>query len=226
MSQEYYWDEFHGVNASAMGRYLTKKELKFIEAFLKENKVKNCLEIGCGSGRLSTRILKHDINLIGIDIDPLPLKILNERGPKMKTIQADASKPLPFKDNFFDCIFAIESIDYLTDLDSFFKECIRVLHSKGFIIFTSGNAFSYKKILQQKFGRHKAQYRFSTKDIKNSLNRAGFRIKNLKGFNWLPCRRESDSRLIPIFDHFEEILGLGNLPFVSPWIMCQAQKVR
>lgn len=220
--KQYYWDEFHGVNATAMGRYLTQKELEFIEAFLKDHRLQNCLEIGCGSGRLSIPIFKHGIKLTGIDIDALPLKLLHEREPKIKTIQADASKPLPFADKSFDCVFAIESMDYLTDIDSFFQECRRVLKPNGFIIFTIGNAMSYKSWLQKRFGRHQGRYLFSAKDVKSSLAHAGFKAINFKGYNWLPMRRESNSFLIPLASHFEQKLGLENLPSISPWIMCLA----
>ncbi len=221
----YYWDEIYGVNNSAMGRYLTKKELAFIEDFLGTQKnIRNILELGCGSGRLSIPVYKkYKFQITGLDADPVALKLLNERENKIKTIKADLSKPLKFKDNSFDFILSIEFLDYLTDLDAFFKECGRVLAPGGYMIFTSGNAASYKRRLQQLFGRHKGRYLFTTGDIKNSLRRAGFEIKKLQGYNWLPVRRESQSPLIPVLAHLEKNLGLENLPSASPWIICLAR---
>lgn len=223
--KEYYWDEFHGVNNTAIGRYLTGRELDFIENFLDRHAVKDCLELGCGSGRLSVPVYrKYKFNITGVDIDPVPLKLLNERQPKIKTKKADLSQPLPFADNSFDFILAIEFLDYLTDLDAFFQECHRVLKPHGHILFTSGNAQSYKSWLQKRFGRHQGRYLFNTRDITNSLGRAGFEIGQIKGYNWLPLRRESNSFLVPLFSHIETSLGLEKIPNISPWIISWARR--
>ena len=219
MSEQYYWDEFHGVNAAKLGHYLTQKELTFIESFLAEHKIKKCLEIGCGSGRLSRHIIKHKIDLTGIDIDQTALKILNQRYPKIKTRKVDASQKLPFTTSSFDCIMAIEFLDYLTDLDSFFAEVSRVLASGGFFLFTCGNGANYKKWLQQKFGRHQGRYLFTTPVITISLSRNNLKLLKLQGYNWLPVRRESNNPLIPVFAHLEKYLGLESLTNFSPSVI-------
>lgn len=222
MMKNYYWDEVTGVNNSAMGRYLTHKEWTFIDEFLvKQTNISKVLDLGCGSGRLTIPVYKkYKFEITGLDADATALKILNSREPKVKTIKADLSQPFKFKDNSFDFILCIEFLDYLTDIDSFFKECSRVLKPNGYFIFTSGNAKSYKKRLQQIFGHHKGRYLFSTKEIKNSFEKANFNLKKINGFNWLPVRRESNSPILTIFSHFEKNLGLENLPNISPWIIC------
>lgn len=223
MTEKYYWD-VDVANATKMGMYLTENEMRFIDSFLDQHTIKNCLDIGCGSGRFSVPLHKKGINMTALDCNTLPLNILKEKAPDIKTLCLDASNGLPFENSSFDCIIAIELVDYLPDLTSFFKECNRVLKSGGFLLFTSANKNSYKNLLHKIFSRYRTFYRFSFTDVKSSIEKSGFLVEKVCGFHWIPCDRVSSSKLIPFFESIEKKMKLQNLPSISPWVFFIAKK--
>ena len=62
--KDYYWDI---ANTTRVGEYLSRKEGKFINSFLKENNISFCLDVGCGSGRFSIPISQHRINVVSVE---------------------------------------------------------------------------------------------------------------------------------------------------------------
>lgn len=90
------------------------------------------LSIGCGCGR--------DLRLIGrnrLGVDVFPSNIVLANSQDILAILADA-RTLPFKDNSFDALLAIESAEYIpvTDTTKFINELNRVLKPKGTILLT------------------------------------------------------------------------------------------
>lgn len=205
MSEKYYWDI---ANATSTGKYLTKKEMEFINSFLDCHSTKK--DIGCGSGRFSISLHKKGINVTALDGDTLPLNILKEKAPDIKTLCLDAAKGLPFENSCFDCIISIEVVDYIPDLTKFFKECNRVLKPNGFLLFTSLNKNSIKKIFHKIFSKYRIFYRFSFTDVKSSIEKSEFSIEKVYGFNWIPVSRSSNSKIIPIFEFLEDKIKLQN----------------
>ena len=56
------------------------------------------------------------------------------------------------------------------------------------------------------------------------LRERGFQIKNVEGMNWLPIKRDADSRWIPLASRIEKNLKLRNFPSISPGVFYIAQK--
>jgi len=220
MTKEYRWDV---ENRTKVGKYLSARENEFLESFLAEKKIKTAVDLGCGSGRFTIPIHQRGIKIIGVDKDRFPLSLLKEKCPEIKTVCMDATEKLPFKKSSFNCVFAIQFVDYVDNLAQFFKECRRILKPNGYLVFTLSNKNSYKKILYSIAGKDKGNYGFSFSQIKKILDRGDFMINKAYGYHWIAFYRDSNNRLIDIFANLEKKLNLRQIPLFSPWVFYIAQ---
>lgn len=217
MKEDYYWDT---ANETNMGKYLTRRTLKFICGFLDVRY--KCLDVASGSGRFSIPISKRGIDVVAVDLDIVPLKKLAGNLKDVMIIRGDANR-LPFHDSSFDCIISLETIDYLSVAD-ILKEYKRVPRDDGYLIINISNRCSYKGYVQRFLSPYRTFYRHSLSDMKLCLSDEGFKILICKGYNWIPFRRGSNHALIPMFDLIEDSLHLGHLANISPWVIIAAYK--
>ncbi len=124
-----------------------KNILKRLSLVSSSRKIQYILDAGCGDGELSKKIKKiTNAQVYGVDISPNKCKLAEQKGIIIK--EADLNKKIPFKDNFFDMVFASEVIEHLVNPDNFLKEARRVLKDKGILILTTPNLASwYNRIL-------------------------------------------------------------------------------
>ena len=95
------------------------------------------LDVACGSGYGTGYLAdKGAERVIGGDISQSALKYANAYFKKENTdfIYLDASKELPFHDEYFDVLVSMETIEHLLDAENFLAECRRVLKSEGVFI--------------------------------------------------------------------------------------------
>lgn len=95
------------------------------------------LDIPCGTGELSRRLLAKSPNLCitGADISPGMLKQAKSKdaGEKVKWIDAEVSR-LPFADREFDYVICANSFHYFSTPEQALVELRRVLRPKGVLI--------------------------------------------------------------------------------------------
>jgi ubiquinone/menaquinone biosynthesis C-methylase UbiE len=208
------------LNATKMGEYLTQKELQFIDSIIKTPNL-NILDIGGGSGRFAIPLSEKGGHVTVLDISGKAIELLNKKSSGIKTIVGDG-ETYQFKGKY-DCILVIETIEYIKDIESFFKKCRELLNDNGIIIVTMCNRHSYKMLHPHR--RTRPWSYFATEyDFKMILEKCGFKIVKSRGFNWLPFGRGSDSSLIPVCAGCEDFLGLGELAGVSPWVIFAGRK--
>ncbi len=97
---------------------------------LKDIKQAKVLEIGCGSGEMS-KVLSQNNKVFAMDLED---NSENFRDTPIKFLQHDLNKPLPFEDNVFDYVLAVEVLEHVQDLDRAIKEISRVLKQNGIFI--------------------------------------------------------------------------------------------
>ena len=123
--------------------------INWYASFLQETALKpilnNCkgarvLDVGCGVGRWSSRLLETGADVAGIDISE---NMIKEAGRKLRSQNSEAkflisiAANLPFRDSVFDRVFSITVLQHIVDDEEWKKsilELIRVTKRGGKII--------------------------------------------------------------------------------------------
>lgn len=97
------------------------------------------LDVGCGFGGTIRQInaMHSDMDLTGLNIDPRQLAAADAAstpadGNKISWVEADACQ-LPFEDNSFDRVLAVECIFHFPSRERFLAEASRVLKPGGYL---------------------------------------------------------------------------------------------
>jgi ubiquinone/menaquinone biosynthesis C-methylase UbiE len=137
------------IKKSIFERIRGKKIAKMMKHYLPFNSVFiNCLDIGGGEGTISWLIMKN-LNksiklyaLINLDVSQRALKRSKALNIYDSVIEADGMQ-LPFKDETFDLVFALEVLYYMSNYDQCLKEIYRVLKHSGYLICSVALGKSY-----------------------------------------------------------------------------------
>lgn len=110
------------------------------------------LDVGCFNGFFMEKIKLDSPNLEvqGVDASSVAVKTCQVKG--LNVIECDVENVLPFPDDYFDTVVAVELIEHLADTDSFLKEVKRVLKKDGYLILATPNFFSLARRIMTLFG--------------------------------------------------------------------------
>lgn len=126
--------------------------IRLLKEELTQSKTKkNLLSIGCSTGIIEVQFKKMGLVVYGVDAAPLALKEASKRG--VITTCADISKKLPFKDSFFDFVFAGEIIEHIMNTRFLLTEIHRVLKRNGVVIITTPNLARFEDRIRFLFGQ-------------------------------------------------------------------------
>ena len=175
---------------------LTRRKMKqYINLLLYPDQ--KVLDLGCGtSDRLQEIKREYGIIDYGVDISFEALKIQAvKRRTSERLFMAEAER-LPFVNDEFDSILAIDILEHVENIDQVLGECYRVLKVGGSILVkmpTEKDNFLTldwvrKKIFPQRYFKglysagHDYNYAITKKELKQKLLRHGFKIQRWK--NW------------------------------------------
>ncbi len=117
-----------------------------------ENSSKNILDIGFGTGTLTTKLYEKGCNIYGQDFSDKMVELAKNKMPNSKLFKGDISKGLveELKKQKYDAIIATYSLHHLTDKDkvNFIKELIKLLREKA-IIYIGDVAFETRNDLEK-----------------------------------------------------------------------------
>ena len=93
-----------------------------------------CLELGCGVGQYSKRLMEYGYEVTSTDISEIAIEKVKEFNNDTKIV--DMSEKLPFEDESYDIVFASLSIHYFDDKTTkeLMSEIKRVLKKDGLFI--------------------------------------------------------------------------------------------
>lgn len=93
------------------------------------------LDIGCGTGEFTKRLLSKCDNLIGIDVAPKMIEEACNRNfnERIKYLNADVNEFLEGKEEYFDVIVSIASFHHM-DYEAILEKCRKALKSGGVLI--------------------------------------------------------------------------------------------
>jgi SAM-dependent methyltransferase len=131
------------------------------------------LDVGCGAGNMIHH-LSHYGQVKGIEIDPRPVKMAHQRGYDVD--QFDATQPMPFGDNCFDAVTALDVIEHNQDDLAILADSYRVLKPGGYMIITVP-ALMWLWSHNDDINAHVRRY--TAAELKQKLAQTGFRVKRV-----------------------------------------------
>lgn len=111
---------------------------KVEELLLKSADIKKVLDIPCGHGAFTKRLIDKNIEVYSGDIE----NILQVDNPRFRV--TDMNETLPFENDFFDAIVCIDGIEHLERQYDFTKECWRTLKPGGSMVISTPNINSLR----------------------------------------------------------------------------------
>ncbi len=123
------------------GRYFISQEIEAILNKLKPNS--SILDIGSGTGHLTNEMKKKGHTVCGMEPSEEMLNYARKNFPDIEFTKGVSVK-LPYADNSFDFVIAIEVLRYLSQQDVFntYKEIHRVLKKDGKLLVTHVNKYA------------------------------------------------------------------------------------
>ncbi|MDP6894654.1 MAG: class I SAM-dependent methyltransferase [Acidimicrobiales bacterium] len=111
---------------------------KIVANDLKLNAGDSVLELGCGCGAIAEHISSLTGAVpYGMNLDPSQIE-KSWKNPNLSVDNftvGDFNKPLEYDDNFFDAVYAIQPLTYISDHAFTFNEVFRVLKPGGMFVF-------------------------------------------------------------------------------------------
>ncbi len=151
----------------------------FLQGIVEKIKIQNpkILDVGCGTGA-NLEMLANFGESEGVDVSDDALEFCKAKG--LKAHKGLAEK-LPFEDESFDIVTALDVVEHLDDDIAGLKEMHRVLKTGGrTLIFVP--AFMWLWGVQDDISNHRIRY--TKKQIVERLNKAGFKIERATYANW------------------------------------------
>ena len=151
----------------------------FLDGIIKKSKIENpkILDVGCGTGG-NLEMLASFGAAEGVDVSDDALEYCQQKGLKAHKGLAEA---LPFEDESFDVITALDVVEHLDDDIAGLKEMNRVLKKGGRkLVFVP--AFMWLWGVQDDVSNHRIRY--TKKQIVERLEKAGFDIERATYANW------------------------------------------
>lgn len=135
------------------------------------------LDVGCGTGA-NLEMLAGFGNSEGVDVSDEALEFCRAKGLK---VHKGLAEKLPFEDQSFDVVTALDVVEHLDDDVAGLKEMARVLKDDGrTLIFVP--AFMWLWGVQDDISNHRIRY--TKQQIVERLSKAGFTVERATFANW------------------------------------------
>lgn len=167
-------------------------KIKLAKRVISQLEFTNCLDVGCASGYMVSRVLSlfPHAEYFGIDIYDKAIGYAKKNYPEIKFKTASADR-LPFRDSAFDLVLFYETIEHVENPKECLKEIKRVLSKNGTLILTmdSGSLlfrlvwFLWEKT-SGKIWQGAHLHPFHHTELERLIKNSGFKIKD-KIFSFL-----------------------------------------
>lgn len=182
------------------------------------------LDVGCGTGG-NLKMLAAFGKAEGVDISQDAVDFCHERG--LDSVKLGAAEQLPYEDNAFDIITALDVIEHLDDDVGGLREIKRVLKPDGRVLLFVP-AFMFLWGVQDDVSNHRRRYTMSS--LIKAVKEAGFAVEwssyaNFSFFvpvlavrsvmRWLGLRTETEYgiNISPLNGVFAELFAAERLVF-------------
>ncbi len=159
-------------------------------------KTATILDVGCGGGRTVQKLLAlaPDGKLVGVDYSSASVAVSRETNAQeieagRVQIEQGSVAALPFPDNFFDVVTAVETHYYWPDLSANVREILRVLKPGGTFLLIAetyrGGPFRWLYGIVMPLLRAAFLSDAEHRDLLSKAGFAGVETKHLAGKNWI-----------------------------------------
>lgn len=178
------WNKYYEKDACIKEIKENSPRIKEREEFIYElfpNNVNSVLDVGCGDGYLTIKLieLKYAKIIFGVDLSYTRMKRAKAQS-KNSNFCVASSYSLPYKANSFDLVLCTEVLEHLEDFYIAFSEILRV--AKKYILITVPNNEPTNKVLcpncLQEFYHDGHLHSFNSKDLQELFQ--GMQIIKLK----------------------------------------------
>jgi len=134
------------------------------------------LDLGAGTGITLKQLEKSGF---AIGLDPFPEALEFCRNRELKNLVLGSGEKLPFKDNSFDLISSLDTIEHTDNPSRMLSQVFRVLAPGGYFILS---APAYPRLSSRHDLALEHKLRYTKKRLETLLKEAGFRIEKLGYF--------------------------------------------
>ncbi|MFP4091476.1 MAG: class I SAM-dependent methyltransferase [Cyclobacteriaceae bacterium] len=142
---------------------------------------KDILDVGAGHGAFSKKLHEIGYNVSACDLFPEIFYY-----DQIECKKADLTKPLPYDDNSFDIVVAIEVMEHILDHEVFFSEVNRILRPGGKLFISTPNILSLKSRIRFLFSGF--FYSFIPLDLQNNDGMQHVASLTIDQYNYLGIR--------------------------------------
>jgi len=150
---------------------------RIIGSFVKEicdqvtDRRAHILDVGCGTGA-NLVLLSEFGDAEGVDISPDALAFCRERG--LDNVKLGAGEALPYEDNEFDLVTALDVVEHMDDDVAGLREMRRVLRPGGrLLLFVP--TFMFLWGVQDEVSNHRRRYRLA--ELRRAVTAAGLEVE-------------------------------------------------
>ncbi|MBI4436387.1 MAG: methyltransferase domain-containing protein [Candidatus Omnitrophica bacterium] len=194
---------------------------RLLRSFIAEahpEKAQSVLEVGCGSGAFTKYLCEFGLRVIGVDLTEKLLRIGRER--TQGTFTTGDVECLPFKDNQFDIVVAINLLHHMPQMDQMVSEVFRVLKPGGVFYALDPNqrhpAMRFYRDRRSPFyssaGHSPNERLLTAEEILTHLNRffESPKVVGISGMTYQWLEGTWARRFLPLYNSFE--IAFGAIP--------------
>ena len=179
-SVKYFHDRYWKKKKSPTEDYVYK--VRLIKKLVPTEKYLKVLDYGCGRGDIAKVVLSVNptLKLTGVDVSKFAISSARKKLPNQKFVTIVEDKMLPFKDNTFDFVMALDVLELVRDTEVAFNELSRVLSKNGKLLITLPYYGFFKNLViaviafDEIYNPRSPFIRFYTKrNLMNEINAAG-----------------------------------------------------
>jgi len=114
------------------------KLFKGVKFFIRKQNIRGrILDIGCAFGFLLKEVSQNFDELYGFDISEFAVEKAKKIIPNANLKIVDLEKSLPYPDNFFDCITALDVLEHTENFEKNFEKIVKKLKKGGYLIIST-----------------------------------------------------------------------------------------
>jgi SAM-dependent methyltransferase len=137
--------------------------------------VGRALDIGCGDGRLTAELDASE--LTAADVSRVALDRARPRLPGARLVELEPDASLPFGDNAFELVLAVDTVEHVRDLQLLLSEIRRVLVPGGELALATPATAELTRP-EHPFSPHLR--RFTRRSLRGVLEGLGFEVDSLR----------------------------------------------